>query len=58
VKKALDSADLIISKGMANYEAFSETKYKPIAYLLRTKCNAIARSMGLPREISAIKLEE
>jgi hypothetical protein len=58
VKKALDSADVIISKGMANYEAFSETKYKPIAYLLRTKCNAIARSMGLPREISAIKLEE
>lgn len=58
VKKALDHADIIIAKGMANYESFSETSYKPIAYLLRTKCSAIARSMSLPRNISAIKIEE
>lgn len=58
VKKALDQADLIIAKGMANYESFSETSYKPIAYLLRTKCSAIARSMNLPRDISAIKVYE
>jgi damage-control phosphatase, subfamily I len=58
VKKALDQADLIIAKGMANYESFSETSYRPIAYLLRTKCTAIARSMHLPRNISAIKIEE
>jgi uncharacterized protein with ATP-grasp and redox domains len=58
VKNALDHADLIIAKGMANYESFSETSYKPIAYLLRTKCNAIARSMNLPRNISAIKVYE
>ena len=53
---ALKHADVIIAKGMANYESFSETTFKPIAYLLRTKCNAIARSMNLPRNISAIKL--
>jgi uncharacterized protein with ATP-grasp and redox domains len=58
VKSALSKADLIIAKGMANYESFSETSYKPIAYLLRTKCNAIARSMRLPRNISAIKIYE
>jgi uncharacterized protein with ATP-grasp and redox domains len=58
VKKALDRSDLIIAKGMANYESFSETAYRPIAYLLRTKCSAIARSMRLPRNISAIKLED
>ncbi len=58
VKKALSQADLIIAKGMANYESFSETSYRPIAYLLRTKCNAIARSMSLPRNISAIKIYE
>jgi damage-control phosphatase, subfamily I len=58
VKVALDQADLIIAKGMANYESFSETEYRPVAYLLRTKCNAIARSMHLPRNISAIKLQE
>ena len=58
VIKALDKADLIIAKGMANYESFSETSYRPIAYLLRTKCNTIARSMGLPRDSSVIKLYE
>jgi len=58
VAKALDQADLIIAKGMANYESFSETTYRPIAYLLRTKCNAIARSMHLPKDKSVIKLYE
>lgn len=56
VVKKLENCDLIICKGMANYEAFSETDYKPIAYLLRTKCTAIADSMGLPLNINAIKL--
>ena len=54
--KALENANLIICKGMANYEAFSETDYLPIVYLLRTKCNAIARSMELPRNINVVKL--
>ena len=58
VTSALTHADLILAKGMANYESFSETTFRPIAYLLRTKCNAIARSMNLPRNISAIKLYE
>jgi uncharacterized protein with ATP-grasp and redox domains len=58
VTSALNHADVIIAKGMANYESFSETTYRPIAYLLRTKCSAIARSMSLPRNISAIKLYE
>jgi uncharacterized protein with ATP-grasp and redox domains len=58
VSSALKHADVIIAKGMANYESFSETTLKPIVYLLRTKCNAIAQSMNLPRNISAIKLYE
>jgi len=56
VKEHLEKADLIICKGMANYEAFSETAYRPIAYLLRTKCSAIANSMNLPLNINAVKL--
>ena len=56
LKKTLDQADLIICKGMANYEAFSETDYRPVAYLLRTKCTAISNSMNLPLNINAIKL--
>ena len=50
--------DLIICKGMANYESFSETNYRPIAYLMRTKCEPIARSMNVPVNINAIKLYE
>jgi len=52
----LEKVDLILCKGMANYEAFSETDYLPVAYLLRTKCTAIARSMDLPLNINAVKL--
>jgi len=56
LEKDLEKVDLIICKGMANYEAFSETDYHPVAYLLRTKCTAIARSMDLPLNINAMKL--
>lgn len=55
---ALRECDVIICKGMANYESFSETSYHPIAYLLRTKCNPIAKSMGLPINSSIIKMYE
>ncbi len=58
VEQALKQTDLIICKGMANYEAFSETDYKPIAYLLRTKCSAIANSMEIPLNKSVIKFYE
>jgi len=54
--KKLDGTDLIMCKGMANYESFSETSYHPIVYLLRTKCNAIASSMGIKQDINAVKL--
>lgn len=56
LKIALEKSDLIICKGMANYEALSETSYRPVLYLLRTKCLPVARSMGLPVGINAIKL--
>jgi len=55
---SLKQSDFIICKGMANYESFSETDYKPIVYLLRTKCDPIASSMSLPVNINAVKLYE
>ena len=55
LQQALTYADLIVCKGMANYETFSETEYKPIAYLLRTKCDPIAKSMNIARNVNAIK---
>ena len=56
LKDYLKTSNLIICKGMANYEVFSETNYKPIVYLLRTKCNPIASSMNLSRNINALKV--
>ena len=56
VKTRLNNTDLIICKGMANYESFSETNYHPTVYLMRVKCNAIASSMGIPININAVKL--
>jgi len=47
--KALKNASLIISKGMANYEALSEYDFRPIAHLLRAKCEPIAASLGVKK---------
>lgn len=54
--KVLRDADIIIAKGMANFESLSETDIAPIAYLLRTKCEPVADAMGLKKDINAVKL--
>jgi uncharacterized protein with ATP-grasp and redox domains len=55
--EALKSATLIISKGMANYETMTEYDFKPIAYLLKTKCETVAEALGLSRDMSVARLE-
>lgn len=56
--QAMEEATLIISKGMANYESLSDEKaIRPIAYLLRSKCEAIAGSLGVGLGESVAKLE-
>ncbi|MDD2665760.1 MAG: ARMT1-like domain-containing protein [Methanocellales archaeon] len=54
--EALHSSSLIISKGMANYESLSEYDFKPIAYLLRAKCEPIAKSLGVKKGWNVAKL--
>ncbi len=56
--EALGNASLIISKGMANYETMSEYDFKPIAYLLKTKCESVAEAMGLKRNMNVARVEE
>jgi uncharacterized protein with ATP-grasp and redox domains len=56
VSSQLKEANLVICKGMANYEAFSETPYHPIAYLMRVKCKSIAEDMNLPLNSNVAKL--
>jgi len=43
----LENADVIISKGMANYECLSESRFKPIAFLLTAKCEPVANDIGV-----------
>lgn len=42
-------ADLIISKGQANFETLSDIKDKTIFYLLRAKCSSVASAIGCSR---------
>ena len=58
VRSRLREACLILAKGMGNYEAFTQSKYRPVAYLMRTKCKVVAESIGLPRDINVAKVVE
>lgn len=44
-KKLFDSADLVISKGMGNYECMSPSHRNNICFLLKVKCNVVAKSL-------------
>jgi len=45
----LREADLIVAKGMANYECLSEGEFRPIAFLLMAKCEPVAEDLGVKR---------
>jgi uncharacterized protein with ATP-grasp and redox domains len=62
LRAELERAEMVISKGQANYYACSElVREYPAAFfcLLRTKCSVAARSLGLtcPRANVAVELE-
>lgn len=48
LREALESADLIIAKGMGNFECLTELDLRPVAYLMRTKCQPVADASGAP----------
>ncbi len=56
VKEKMKRADLIIAKGMANWESFSETDHSPIAFLTRSKCRPVSKTMGVPYDENIAKL--
>jgi uncharacterized protein with ATP-grasp and redox domains len=45
-KKLFDSVDLVISKGMGNYECLSPSHRKNITFLLKVKCGVVASSLN------------
>lgn len=51
-QKLYDTADLIIAKGMGNYECMTPTVRTNICFLLKIKCSVVSRSLG--HEIGSI----
>lgn len=47
-QKIYDNADLIIAKGMGNYECMEESKDSRVFFLLKIKCQVVAKSLNLP----------
>jgi hypothetical protein len=58
LRRLLEGSDLIIAKGMGNYEALSDQPFRPVAYLMRTKCVPVAESIGEPLDKNVAKLFE
>lgn len=44
-KRLFDNADLVISKGMGNYECLSPSHRDKICFLLKVKCEVVANSL-------------
>ena len=55
-RRAIEEADMVISKGMANLESLSDSDIRPIAYLLRTKCDPVAGTVGEAKDINVVAL--
>ncbi len=59
LKEELDRADMMICKGMANYESLSDQDAgMPKVFILRTKCGPVARSLGVPENINVVRVTE
>jgi len=56
LKERLASADMVVSKGMANFEALSDESVRPVLYLMRAKCEPVARAVGANRNDNVARL--
>jgi uncharacterized protein with ATP-grasp and redox domains len=55
--KLYHKADIILSKGMANWETLTEYKAPcPTLFLFRTKCEPVASAVGVPLQENIAKL--
>ncbi len=50
LRRELEEADLIVSKGMANFESLSDSRFRPIVYLMRAKCRPVAEAIGAKKD--------
>lgn len=53
--KEIENSDLIIAKGMGNYESLSdEVLPVPVVHVMRTKCAPVAESIGMPLDQNVV----
>jgi hypothetical protein len=58
LRDAFARTDLVIAKGMANFEALSDAGVRPIAHLLRSKCSPVAKAIGARKDRNVIRVYE
>jgi len=45
-RRLFDESDVVLTKGMGNYECLSPAPRSDLVYLLKVKCNVVSRSIG------------
>jgi uncharacterized protein with ATP-grasp and redox domains len=54
-RKLFSSAELIVAKGMGNFESMTEFEPTcPTVHIMRTKCNPVAEHVGVPRNKNVV----
>jgi uncharacterized protein with ATP-grasp and redox domains len=54
-KRVFHSAELIVAKGMGNFESLTElTPTCPVVHIMRTKCNPVAQHVGVPKNKNVV----
>ena len=54
-KKLFSSAELIVAKGMGNFESLTEFEPScPTIHIMRTKCNPVAGHVGVPKNKNVV----
>ena len=57
--KIFSSAELIVAKGMGNYESLTELEPScPIVHIMRTKCNTVAEHVGVQRNKNVVLIRK
>lgn len=56
LKTLMSEADMVISKGMANFEALSDEDLPRLAYLLRAKCHPVAMAIGAKKDQNVVRV--
>lgn len=55
VRELYNSADVVISKGMGNYEGLMDETHKGLYFLLMAKCEPVARKLGVNKKDIVVK---